>query len=76
MAKEDKVKAQPDDVIKDRFYSTVPDEEVSTLAIRDRFFHLAVLINRHVPKGRAQSLALTKLEESCMWTVKGMTKDG
>ena len=40
--------------------------------IRDAGLKAALLINTHVPAGREQSLAVTKLEEAVFWANKGI----
>lgn len=41
-------------------------------AIKEQCEKLEFLIEANMPKGRAQSLALTKLEEAYMWCGKGI----
>ena len=41
--------------------------------IKDAGEALLRTIQYHCPKGREQSLAITKAEEAVMWAVKGLT---
>lgn len=54
-------------------YRKLTPEEVDHLAvIKERADGLEVLIGR-VPDARYRALAMTALEESVMWSVKGIT---
>lgn len=45
-------------------------------SIREAFTALSAQIDIECPDSREKSLALTKLEEACMWTNKAMEKGG
>lgn len=54
-------------------YRTLNDDEKKLCDdIKDRAEELYQLIQK-MPKSRHQSLAITSLEESVMWAVKGVT---
>jgi hypothetical protein len=48
-------------------------EKLSMKTVKDRGLDLFNAIIDHVPAGREQSLARTKLEEAVMWAVRGIT---
>ena len=49
-----------------------PDEKELHDAIKQKAVELETLVMR-TPSGRAQSLAMTHLEDAIMWAVKGLT---
>lgn len=49
-----------------------PEEQTQLDAVKDKALELYRLFGQ-LPKGRGASLAQTKLEESVMWAVKGLT---
>lgn len=55
-----------------RYRPLSPDELAIHDAIKTKAEELCELYNK-VPIGRAQALAVTKLEESVMWAIKGLT---
>jgi hypothetical protein len=55
------------------FFAINDQKKESIALLRTKFKEMAVLIEQHVPKSREQSLALTKLEETSMWTNKGIS---
>ena len=55
-------------------YRKLEQNEVDTMnGIKNRAEDLLQFIINNTPKGREQSLAITKLEETVMWAVKGVT---
>lgn len=55
-------------------YRKLEQSEVDTMnGIKNRADDLLQFILNTTPKGREQSLAITKLEETVMWAVKGVT---
>jgi hypothetical protein len=48
-------------------------EKEAMLWIKDQALTMMEFIDGNVPKGREASLAKTRLEESVMWAVKGLT---
>lgn len=56
-------------------YKSLSAEEVKNIAaIKSCAQDLSNLITEHGTGGRETALAITKLEESVMWAVKGFTK--
>lgn len=57
-----------------RFDHVKYDQQASDAqkALKEQFEKLEFLIESNMPKGRAQTLALTKLEEVYMWCGKGI----
>jgi hypothetical protein len=54
-------------------YRALSDEEKALHDIlKDAYAHIEILINT-LPAGRYRALAMTTLEESCMWAVKQLT---
>jgi hypothetical protein len=49
-------------------------EKASMTTLKDCGLEMLNIIDRHVPAGRENSLAKTKIEEAVMWAVKGLTK--
>ena len=43
--------------------------------VREKYTDLVEFIYNNVKDGREKSLALTKIEEACMWTIKGITRE-
>lgn len=55
-------------------YRKLEQNEVDTMnGIKNRADELLQFILNNTEKSREQSLAITKLEESVMWAVKGVT---
>ena len=56
--------------VKKNFEGRPPREEdaLTLVELRDGFTELALLINRSFPDSREKSLAMTKLEESLLWS--------
>jgi hypothetical protein len=44
--------------------------------LRETFADLAKVITDSVPESRYRSLAITRLEEAAMWTMKAVTRHG
>ena len=62
--------------LENRFTYHAPDGFQASLypIIRKKAKELAYFIDDYVPKGREQSLALTKLEEVVMWANAGIAR--
>lgn len=43
---------------------------------RDAFTDVTAFVLKNMKDSREKSLALTKLEEACMWAIKGITREG
>lgn len=46
------------------------------LLVRQSMEATLAVLEKYCPAGRELSLAKTKLEESCMWAIKGITHNG
>lgn len=70
--------AMPRSVTPSRFMPRAVDErQASTISgLRIAYEALEAAIVQRVPAGRERSIALTELESSCMWAVKGITHGG
>ena len=42
---------------------------------RDAFTDVTAFILKNMKENREKSLTLTKLEEACMWAIKGITRE-
>ena len=42
---------------------------------RDAFTDVTAFVLKNMKDSREKSLALTKLEEACMWAIKGITRE-
>jgi len=42
---------------------------------REAFAKVTTYVLENLQDGREKSLALTKLEEACMWAIKGITRE-
>lgn len=51
------------------------DQCVRVEAVQTSFASLFNTIDKYIPEGREKSLTITKLEEACMWAVKGISKE-
>lgn len=51
-----------------------PDQLGATDELRRSYSSLLDAIERLAPPGRARVLAITKLQESCMWSVRGVAE--
>jgi len=72
------VQGSDEDLEKVRFtYHPVASHEQAQLYkhFRKRAKELALEINKHVPQGREQSVALTKLEEVVLWVNAGIARE-
>lgn len=57
-------------------YSAVNEEQKAVLEdLNHQFTMLELLIQKTVPAGRGQALALTHLEQASMWANKAVAKD-
>ncbi len=43
--------------------------------MRDAFTDVTAFVLNNMKDSREKSLALTKLEEACMWAIKGITRE-
>ena len=43
---------------------------------RNAFTNVTAFVLENMKESREKSLALTKLEEACMWAIKGITREG
>lgn len=50
-----------------------PDQLAACDEVRRAYSSLLDTIERTTPPGRPRSVAITKLEESCMWAIKGIS---
>jgi hypothetical protein len=70
------------DTLKDRiendftYHRPTPDMFPKFKQLRDKAKELALLIEEHVPCGREQSSALTRLEEAVMHANAGIARQG
>ena len=62
--------------VRERFESKVVggSQPARIQAIREAYADLAVLVVLKCLTPREQALALTKLEESCMWAIKSVSR--
>lgn len=51
------------------------DQKKKIADTRDSFAQVADFILANLKDSREKSLALTKLEEACMWAIKGITRE-
>jgi hypothetical protein len=56
-------------------HSLSPEKITYTNSMRESCAGLAMFIMDHVPEGREQSIALTKLEEVMFWANAGIARD-
>ena len=61
----------------DRFISkAVSGEQAARIKdIQKAFCTFFDVIDMSIPEGREKSLMITKLEEACMWAIKGITRE-
>ena len=43
---------------------------------RNAFTNVTAFVLENMKESREKSLTLTKLEEACMWAIKGITREG
>lgn len=54
------------------YHQPTSDGLVRIQTLREKFTELAQLLEAEVHPGREKSIAITKLEETAMWAVKGV----
>lgn len=54
-------------------YKEETKEKIDTT--REEFTKITTYILENLKDSREKSLVLTKLEEACMWTIKGITRE-
>lgn len=54
-------------------YKEETKEKIDTT--REEFTKITAYILENLKDGREKSLVLTKLEEACMWAIKGITRE-
>lgn len=54
------------------YHQPTPDGLVRIQTLREKFTELARLLEAEVHPGREKAIAITKLEETAMWAVKGV----
>ena len=54
-------------------YKEENKEKIDTT--REKFTKITTYILENLKDSREKSLALTKLEEACMWAIKGITRE-
>ncbi len=57
-----------------KFHGMDEDQTKQVVTIRERAIEFAKDIEVLCPDGREKSLALTKLEETAMWSIKSITQ--
>ncbi len=58
-----------------RYRSLTPEQLAKHDAIKDKFAELEKLILETCWAGRDRALAMTNLEQACMWAIKGLTAE-
>jgi hypothetical protein len=53
----------------------VEDKQEKINSTREAFTKVTTFIMENLNNSREKSLALTKLEEACMWSIKGITRE-
>ena len=78
LEQEVRLMADSERIERDFSYHVPPDEATVALyaEMRHRARALALFIVDHVPEGREQALAVTKLEEVVMWANTGVARAG
>ena len=56
-------------------YSNDEEQKRKIENTRDAFTNVTAFILKNMQDSREKSLALTKLEEACMWAIKGITRE-
>lgn len=58
-------------------YVALSDEQKQRVeALRTQYALLCELVEAAMPPGRERALAITDLESSCMWAIKGVSRSG
>lgn len=55
-------------------FQYVPDGSAACDLVRAAFSSLLVEISAVLPQGRPRSIALTHLQDACMWAVRGVAE--
>lgn len=56
-------------------YSDDEEQKRKIENTRDAFTNVTAFILKNMKDSREKSLTLTKLEEACMWAIKGITRE-
>ena len=56
-------------------YSDNEEQKRKIENTRDAFTDVTAFVLKNMKDSREKSLALTKLEEACMWAIKGITRE-
>lgn len=56
-------------------YSNNEEQKRKIEDTRDAFTDVTAFILKNMKDSREKSLTLTKLEEACMWAIKGITRE-
>ena len=56
-------------------YSDDEEQKRKIENTRDAFTNVTAFILKNMKDSREMSLTLTKLEEACMWAIKGITRE-
>ena len=56
-------------------YSNDEEQKKKIENTRDSFTDVTAFILKNMKDSREKSLTLTKLEEACMWAIKGITRE-
>lgn len=56
-------------------YSDDEEQKRKIENIRDAFTDVTAFILKNMKDSREKSLTLTKIEEACMWAIKGITRE-
>ncbi len=59
-----------------RFVQPTPEKLTAMEAVRNNFLFVLGQIENYCPVGRERSLAITNLEQACMWAVKAIGVEG
>ena len=61
------------DRFRKQFRRLTPEEQRAVDEVKQAGSDFEIMLNNYVHDGREKALALTKIEESVMWAVKGIT---
>ena len=56
-------------------YEVNEEKKEKIAEVRESFYLFLASIKEDIPEGREKSLTITKLEEACMWAIKGISKE-